>query len=49
MLINFLNNLDKIDTKKGKIFDVDQSLLMSSVIKKNSPFENTIILCNIHF
>ena len=43
MLINFLNNLDKLDPKKDKIFDVDQSLLMSSLIKKGSPipFENT--------
>ena len=43
MLMNFLKNFDKIDDKNHKLFDVDESLFMSSVIKKGSPipFENT--------
>ena len=43
MLMNFLQNFEKIDEKKGELFNANDSLLMQSLIKKGTPipFENT--------
>ena len=50
MLLNFLNNLEKIEEKKDIERNVNDALFMNSVIKKGSPipFENTKIYHTLH-